>query len=112
MERDKVDKAAVGFDYKSQTEKHDSQKGEPQQPGELEGLEVLEEVRELGEPAEGENRQCQGWSWGLCPLVLWDMVQGICSLLQEWWKSYRELLGMGQVRKGIVQYMAAEKSSG
>jgi len=28
VERDKVDKAAVGFDYKSQAEKHDSQKGE------------------------------------------------------------------------------------
>lgn len=48
VERDKVDKAAVGFDYKSQAEKHDSQKGEPRQPGELEGLGVLEEVRELG----------------------------------------------------------------
>lgn len=37
VERDKVDKAAVGFDYKSQTEKHDSQKGDhpflsPEQP--------------------------------------------------------------------------------
>lgn len=40
MERDKVDKAAVGFDYKSQAEKHDSQKGNhpflsPEQPMEF-----------------------------------------------------------------------------
>lgn len=32
MEKDKVDKAAVGFDYKSQVEKHDSQKGELGKP--------------------------------------------------------------------------------
>lgn len=28
MEREKVDKAALGYDYKSKTEKHQSQKGE------------------------------------------------------------------------------------
>lgn len=28
VEKDKVDKAALGFDYKGQTEKHQSQKGE------------------------------------------------------------------------------------
>lgn len=28
MEREKVDKAAMGYDYKSETEKHQSQKGE------------------------------------------------------------------------------------
>lgn len=28
MEREKVDRAALGYDYKSQTEKHQSQKGE------------------------------------------------------------------------------------
>lgn len=28
MEREKVDKAALGYDYKSETEKHQSQKGE------------------------------------------------------------------------------------
>lgn len=28
VEREKVDKAALGYDYKSQTEKHQSQKGE------------------------------------------------------------------------------------
>lgn len=86
MERDKVDKAAVGFDYKSQAEKHDSQKGEPQQPGELgklgevgdlgeqgklreldelEGLGVLEEMRNWGSQLRAGNRQCQGWSRGL-----------------------------------------------
>lgn len=32
VEKDKVDKAAVGFDYKSQVEKHDSQKGELGKP--------------------------------------------------------------------------------
>lgn len=75
VESDKVDKAAVGFDYKSQTEKHDSQKGEPRQPGELGkwsevgdlgeqeklgelgGLGVLEEV---GEPAEVGEQAVSG----------------------------------------------------
>lgn len=28
VEREKVDKAALGYDYKGQTEKHQSQKGE------------------------------------------------------------------------------------
>lgn len=28
VEREKVDKAALGYDYKSKTEKHQSQKGE------------------------------------------------------------------------------------
>lgn len=28
MEKEKVDKAAVGYDYKGETEKHQSQKGE------------------------------------------------------------------------------------
>lgn len=28
VEREKVDRAALGYDYKSQTEKHQSQKGE------------------------------------------------------------------------------------
>lgn len=28
MEKEKVDKAALGYDYKSKTEKHQSQKGE------------------------------------------------------------------------------------
>lgn len=28
VEKEKVDKAALGYDYKSQTEKHQSQKGE------------------------------------------------------------------------------------
>lgn len=48
MERDKVDKAAVGFDYKSQAEKHDSQKGEPQQPGELGKLGEVGETEGAG----------------------------------------------------------------
>lgn len=29
MEKEKVDKAALGYDYKGQTEKHQSQRGEP-----------------------------------------------------------------------------------
>lgn len=28
MEKEKVDKAALGYDYKSETEKHQSQKGD------------------------------------------------------------------------------------
>lgn len=28
VEKEKVDKAALGYDYKSETEKHESQKGE------------------------------------------------------------------------------------
>lgn len=28
MEREKVDKAALGYDYQSETEKHQSQRGE------------------------------------------------------------------------------------
>lgn len=28
MEREKVDKAALGYDYKGETEKHQSQRGE------------------------------------------------------------------------------------
>lgn len=36
-----MDKAAVGFDYKSQAEKHDSQKGELGEPS-ASGMSVLE----------------------------------------------------------------------
>lgn len=57
VEKDKVDKAAVGFDYKSQAEKHDSQKGELGGGGQC-------------------SRQCQDWSLGLCPLGLWGTVLG------------------------------------
>lgn len=61
MERDKVDKAAVGFDYKSQAEKHDSQKGELREP----------------------NASGSVWSLGLCPLGLWGTVLGVCNLQHE-----------------------------
>lgn len=99
-----MDKAAVGFDYKSQAEKHDSQKGEPQQPGELgklgevgdlgeqrklreldelEGLGLLEEV---GEPAEGRE---QGWSWGLPTRTM----EHCAGLLQSAARMVEELQG-------------------
>lgn len=32
MEKEKVDKSALGYDYKGQTEKHQSQRGEPGRP--------------------------------------------------------------------------------
>lgn len=69
-----MDKAAVGFDYKSQAEKHDSQKGE------LGG----------GGNAAGSVRT-GAWDyahWGCGALCL-----GFCNLLHEWWKSCGELLG-------------------
>lgn len=94
MERDKVDKAAVGFDYKSQAEKHDSQKGESQQPGELGKL------GEVGETEGAGGNQLRGKTGsvraGAGDCAHWGTGQRVCNLLQEWWKSYRKLLGMGQ----------------
>lgn len=40
METEKVDKAALGYDYKGQTDKHQSQKGEPA-PGRSSPLTLL-----------------------------------------------------------------------
>lgn len=58
--------------------------GKLRELGELEELGVLEEVEELGEPAEGGNRQCQGWSWGLCPLGHWaECWQSAARMVEE-----------------------------
>lgn len=64
-----MDKAAVGFDYKSQAEKHDSQKGE------------------LGEPSAAG---CVGTGAGTLPAGAEGTVVEFCSLLHGWWGSYGE----------------------
>lgn len=83
-----MDKAAVGFDYKSQAEKHDSQKGE------------------LGKPRAAG---CVGTGAGTLPAGAGGTVVELCNLLHGWWGSYGELpsatagsRGVGQVQKAIA----------
>lgn len=82
MERDKVDKAAVGFDYKSRAEKHDSQKGEPGAPcsGRARTA-VRDRAAGLRDTALRVRSLLRGW-WGSC----W--VPAACSRGRGGWESH------------------------
>lgn len=94
-----MDKVAVGFNYKSQAEKHDSQKGE------------------LGKPNTAGSVRTGAWDyahWGYGALCLvfatccmnGGKATGSCRVPTACRK------GMGQVRKAIARCMTAGKSSG
>lgn len=94
-----MDKAAVGFDYKSQAEKHDSQKGE------------LGEPKAAGSVRTGAS-DCAYWGCGALCLVFatccmnGGKAMGNCRVPTACSK------GMGQMRKAIAPCMTAGKSSG
>lgn len=95
-----MDKAAVGFDYKSQAEKHDSQKGE------LGGGAMQQAVSglELGTMPTGAVGHC-AWFFATCCMNGGKAV-GSC------WVPTACSNGMGQVRKAIARCMTAGESSG